>query len=130
MNKNNLLLYLMIAGIVLGAFCGWFFGRDMHVVDWIGEIFLDLLKMLVIPLIISSMIVGISGLGDIRKVGKTGLITLIYFTATTAVAVAIGLVVVNLFQPGAGVDFSGQQVPERVVDGEPLGITDAACSLR
>jgi Na+/H+-dicarboxylate symporter len=124
MNKNNLLLYLMIAGIVLGAFCGWFFGRDMHVVDWIGEIFLDLLKMLVIPLIISSMIVGISGLGDIRKVGKTGLITLIYFTATTAVAVAIGLVVVNLFQPGAGVDFSGQQVPERVVDGEPLGITD------
>ncbi len=124
MNKNNLLLYLMIAGILLGTFCGWFFGREMQAVDWVGEIFLDLLKMLVIPLIISSMIVGISGLGDIRKVGKTGLITLIYFTATTAVSVAIGLLVVNLLEPGAGVSLAGQQVPERVAGKESLGITD------
>jgi len=124
MNKNNLLLYLMVAGIVLGAFCGWFFGREMQVVGWLGEIFLDLLKMLVIPLIVSSMIVGISGLGDIRKVGKTGLITLLYFSATTAISVAIGLVVVNLMQPGLGVDLAGHQIPERVAGREPLGITD------
>ena len=76
--KKNGLLYLMIAGIVLGIFSGWMFGNTMLAVEWIGEMFLDALKMLVVPLIISSMIVGIAGLGDIRKVGKTGLITLVY----------------------------------------------------
>ena len=66
----------MIAGIVLGIFSGWMFGNTMLAVEWIGEMFLDALKMLVVPLIISSMIVGIAGLGDIRKVGKTGFIAL------------------------------------------------------
>ena len=66
--KSNGLLYLMITGILLGIFCGWFFGETMLSVGWLGDMFLDSLKMLVVPLIISSMIVGISGLGDIRKV--------------------------------------------------------------
>ncbi len=95
MNKNNILLYLMLTGIVLGGVCGWVFGEQMLVVDWIGEMFLDALKMLVIPLVVSSMIVGIAGLGDIRKVGKTGMITLTYFLSTTAFSVAVGIVVVN-----------------------------------
>ena len=63
----------------------------MESVGWLGEMFLDSIKMLVVPLIISSMIVGISGLGDIRKVGKTGLITLTFFMATTAIAVGSGV---------------------------------------
>ena len=67
--KSNVLLYFMIAGILLGIFCGWVFGETMLVFGWLGDMFLDSLKMLVVPLIISSMIVGISGLGDIRKVG-------------------------------------------------------------
>ena len=79
MKNNNFLLYLMLIGIVMGGLCGWIFGKEMLVVDWIGEMFLDTLKMLVIPLIVSSMIVGIAGLGDIRKVGKAGTITLVYF---------------------------------------------------
>ena len=57
--KQNGLLYLMIAGIVLGIFSGWMFGNTMLAVEWIGEMFLDALKMLVVPLIISSMIVAI-----------------------------------------------------------------------
>ena len=72
MMKKNGLLILMVAGIFLGIFSGWMFGSSMLTVAWIGEMFLDALKMLVVPLIISSMIVGIAGLGDIRKVGKTG----------------------------------------------------------
>ena len=75
--KHNKLLYLMVAGIVLGIFSGWMYGSSMLAVEWIGEMFLDALKMLVVPLIISSMIVGIAGLGDVRKVGKTGLIALL-----------------------------------------------------
>ena len=86
--------------------------------------FLDSLKMLVVPLIISSMIVGISGLGDIRKVGKTGLITLTYFMATTGVAVGIGLVMVNIIQPGASVEMTVDKIPEHVAEKEAIGITD------
>jgi len=77
----------MIAGILLGIFCGWVFGETMLAFGWLGDMFLDSLKMLVVPLIISSMIVGISGLGDIRKVGKTGFITLVYFMVTTGISV-------------------------------------------
>ena len=124
MNKKNYLLYLMLAGITLGILCGWVFGREMLVVDWIGEMFLDILKMLVIPLIVSSMIVGVSGLGDIRKVGKTGVITLVYFMATTAISVMIGLVFVNLIQPGVGVEMTTLDVAEKVAEKESVGITD------
>ena len=122
--KQNGLLYLMIAGIVLGIFSGWMFGSKMLAVEWIGEMFLDALKMLVVPLIISSMIVGIAGLGDIRKVGKTGLIALGYFMTTTCIAVAIGLVMVNIIEPGVAVEMTVEQVPEKVAGKEAVGITD------
>ena len=122
--KQNGLLYLMIAGIVLGIFSGWMFGSKMLAVEWIGEMFLDALKMLVVPLIISSMIVGIAGLGDIRKVGKTGLISLGYFMTTTCIAVAIGLVMVNIIEPGVAVEMTVEQVPEKVAGKEAVGITD------
>ena len=122
--KKNGLLYLMVAGIVLGIFSGWMFGSKMLVVEWIGEMFLDALKMLVVPLIISSMIVGIAGLGDIRKVGKTGLIALGYFMTTTCIAVIIGLVMVNIIEPGAAVEMTVEQVPEKVAGKESVGVTD------
>ena len=122
--KHNGLLYLMITGIVLGIFSGWMYGSKMLSVEWIGEMFLDALKMLVVPLIISSMIVGIAGLGDIRKVGKTGLIALGYFMMTTCMAVAIGLMMVNIIEPGVAVEMTVEQVPEKVAGKEAVGITD------
>jgi solute carrier family 1 (neuronal/epithelial high affinity glutamate transporter), member 1 len=123
MKKNNTLLYLMLIGISMGGVCGWVFGKEMLVVDWIGEMFLDTLKMLVIPLIVSSMIVGITGLGDIRKVGKAGTITLIYFLSTSGIAVMAGIIVVNIMQPGLGVELT-TEIPEKVSGKESIGITD------
>ena len=123
MKKNNTLLYLMLIGISMGGVCGWVFGKEMLIVDWIGEMFLDTLKMLVIPLIVSSMIVGITGLGDIRKVGKAGTITLIYFLSTSGIAVIAGIIVVNIMQPGLGVELT-TDIPEKVAGKESIGITD------
>ena len=123
MKKNNTLLYLMLIGISMGGFCGWVFGKEMLIVDWIGEMFLDTLKMLVIPLIVSSMIVGITGLGDIRKVGKAGTITLVYFLSTSGIAVIAGIIVVNIMQPGLGVELT-TDIPEKVAGKESIGITD------
>ena len=107
----------------MGGVCGWVFGKEMLVVDWIGEMFLDTLKMLVIPLIVSSMIVGITGLGDIRKVGKAGTITLVYFLSTSGIAVIAGIIVVNIMQPGLGVELT-TDIPEKVAGKESIGITD------
>jgi Na+/H+-dicarboxylate symporter len=123
MKKNNILLYLMLIGISMGGVCGWVFGKEMLVVEWIGEMFLDTLKMLVIPLIVSSMIVGITGLGDIRKVGKAGTITLIYFLSTSGIAVIAGIIVVNIMQPGLGVELT-TGIPEKVAGKESIDITD------
>ena len=128
MKKNNILLYLMLIGISMGGLCGWVFGKEMLVVEWIGEMFLDTLKMLVIPLIISSMIVGITGLGDIRKVGKAGTITLIYFLSTSGIAVMVGIIVVNIMQPGLGVELT-TDIPKEVAEKESIGITDILTSF-
>ncbi len=114
----------MITGIVLGIFSGWMYGSSMLAVEWIGEMFLDALKMLVVPLIISSMIVGIAGLGDVRKVGETGLIAIGYFMTTTCIAVVIGLVMVNIMEPGVAVKMTVDQIPEKVMGKEAIGITD------
>ena len=118
----------MLIGISMGGLCGWVFGKEMLVVEWIGEMFLDTLKMLVIPLIISSMIVGITGLGDIRKVGKAGTITLIYFLSTSGIAVMVGIIVVNIMQPGLGVELT-TDIPEKVAGKESIGITDILTSF-
>jgi solute carrier family 1 (neuronal/epithelial high affinity glutamate transporter), member 1 len=123
MKNKNWLLYFILVGIVLGGICGWWFGPQMMAVAWIGEIFLNALKMLVIPLIVSSLIVGVSGLGDITKVGKTGVITLFYFMTTTAFSVVIGLFMVNLLEPGKSVEMVSE-LPEGLADRKALGITD------
>ncbi|MGP0565025.1 MULTISPECIES: dicarboxylate/amino acid:cation symporter [unclassified Nitrospina] len=127
-NSGNLLLYMILTGVVLGVLCGWVFGPKMHAVDWIGEMFLNALKMMVIPLVLSSLVVGIAGLGDISKVGKTGVITLVYFLTTTAFSVLIGLVVVNLIQPGVGVEMRVAPETEPSLK-EASGVTDLFLSF-
>lgn len=67
-----------------------------------GEVFLRLLKMIVVPLVVTSVLSGILGLGDVRKLGKPGLAAVTYYLCTTIMAVTIGLLVVNLIQPGVG----------------------------
>jgi Na+/H+-dicarboxylate symporter len=67
-----------------------------------GEVFLNLLKMMVVPLVVSSVMNGILGLGDIRKLGRPGGAALLYYFSTTVMAVLVGLVVVNILQPGNG----------------------------
>lgn len=121
-------MYWILGGILAGGLCGWIFGPAMQSVAWMGEIFLNALKMLVIPLIFSSLIVGIAGLGDITKVGKTGVITLVYFMSTTAFSVLIGLIVVNVIQPGEMVEMV-TEVPERVAGAKDTGITDILVSF-
>ncbi|MCA9188743.1 MAG: cation:dicarboxylase symporter family transporter [Pirellulaceae bacterium] len=86
--------------------------------QFFGDIFLQTLKLLVIPLVVTSMICGITSLGDIRKVGRLGGWTLAYYFSTTAIAVFIGIVLVLAMQPGTGADDTFAYVDESVPTSE------------
>ncbi|MBA2872349.1 proton glutamate symport protein [Anoxybacillus calidus] len=93
----------LIAGIAVGAI---FYGNPavQTYLQPIGDIFLRLIKMIVIPIVISSLVVGVAGVGDVKKLGKLGGKTIIYFEIITTIAIVVGLLAANIFQPGAGVN--------------------------
>ncbi|MCA9074989.1 MAG: dicarboxylate/amino acid:cation symporter [Planctomycetaceae bacterium] len=74
-----------------------------------GDIFLRVLKMIVVPLVVASVMTGILGMGDVRKLGKPGLYTVLYYLSTTFLAVVVGLIVVNIVRPGVAFGEGNQQ---------------------
>ena len=96
------LLYGIVIAIVAGALIGGFAPNFAVHTTILGEVFLNLLKMIVVPLIILSMVVGITNLGDIRNIGSIGGRTVLYYMATTAISVLIGMILVNIISPGKG----------------------------
>ena len=100
---ENRLLFAMIIAILAGGLSGFIWGHAMVSVAWLGELFLTTLKMLIVPLVAASIITGVAGLGDVRKLGRLGGISIAYYATTTLIAVSIGLLMANLWQPGVGV---------------------------
>ena len=97
------LLTATLFGIVAGIACGWFLGEKMLAVQWLGKTFIDALKMIVVPLLICSVISGITGLSTDGRLGRTTSLAVLYYACTTGVAVLIGLILVNIIAPGAGI---------------------------
>lgn len=101
----------MAAGIVVGLIYNQFgLSSWSAYTAWMGEIFIRLVKMLVVPLVLVSLVLGAAGLGDIRKVGKMGLKALLFFIATTAIASAIGIGVASVGTPGSGLPEEQKQI--------------------
>jgi len=94
--------------------------------DPVGLIFIKLLKMLIVPLILASMVVGVAKVGDIRKLGGLGGRTFIYYVATTFASVIVGLIAVNLVRPGGGQPLAGE-VPEAAYTS--LGVGDIIMNI-
>jgi aerobic C4-dicarboxylate transport protein len=96
-------LYLQVlAAVVLGVLLGHFqpqLGADLKP---LGDAFIKLIKMVIAPIIFCTVVVGIAGMEDMKKVGKTGGLALLYFEVVSTLALMVGLVIVNLVQPGAG----------------------------
>jgi len=82
------------------------------VLDPVGKMFVKLLKMLIVPLIVASMVTGVARVGDIRKLGGLGARTMVYYLVTTLSAVLVGLVLVVAVRPGVGGTALGAQAPE------------------
>ena len=101
--KSHLTLYIagaIVAAILLAVFAPGFAMQF----ELGGKIFLNVLTMMVVPLVMASVMSGIIGLGDIRKLGRPGGFAVTYYLMTTVLAVIVGLLMVNLIQPGVGVD--------------------------
>jgi len=88
-------------------------------VDWMGDVFLRALKMLIIPLVISSLISGITNIGSGQNLGRLGLKTISYYVLTSTLAIVTGLFLVNLIKPGTSADMSLVQKVEGLVESQP-----------
>src|SRR6266480_122636 len=100
--RASLTMQIMI-GLIVGAVIGWLRPDWGNAVYFLRDIFINLIKSIIAPLIFSTIVVGIAGAGALRKVGRMGIKALIYFEIVTTAALFIGLAVVNFTKPGAGV---------------------------
>jgi len=92
----------ILIGLIVGVAIGLIFREKALVIKPVGTIFIRLITMIVIPLVLVSLMLGTASLGDIRKLGRIGLKTFIYFMATTVIAIIIGLFLANVLKPGLG----------------------------
>ncbi|GIP39299.1 C4-dicarboxylate transport protein [Paenibacillus sp. J31TS4] len=102
---KNLTVQVVIA-IVLGILTGYFFPAFGASLKVLADIFIKLVKMVIPPIVFFTIVSGIAGMGDLKKVGRIGGKALLYFEIVTTLALAIGVVVVNLVKPGAGINMS------------------------
>lgn len=101
------LAWQILIGLALGIAVGAIFYGDSTVVGYlkpIGDIFIRLIKMIVVPIVVASIVVGVAGVGDVKKLGRLGGKTILYFEIITTLAIVIGLLIANIFQPGKGVN--------------------------
>ncbi|MBO1581871.1 cation:dicarboxylate symporter family transporter [Bacillus sp. XF8] len=108
MKKFGLPLQIL-TGLFLGIIVGAIFYKNPEVETYLkplGDIFLHLIKMVVVPIVISSIVVGVAGLGNAKKLGTLGFKTILYFEIVTTLAIVLGILIANIFQPGTGVNLS------------------------
>src|SRR5258708_36295401 len=100
--RPSLTMQIMI-GLIVGGVIGWLRPDWGNAVYFLRDIFINLIKSIIAPLVFSTIVVGIAGAGALRKVGRMGIKALVYFEIVTTAALVIGLGVVNFAKPGAGV---------------------------
>jgi Na+/H+-dicarboxylate symporter len=144
-NANSKPWYLklhwqVLIALVAGVAFGWLAPETAAELGFLGDLFLRLLKMIIIPLIFTSLVSGIASLGDARSVGRVGIRTMIYYTVSTTLAITVGLTLVNIVQPGKYLDLADasdlpegfstgtQTLPEFLLRMVPDNIVDAMAS--
>ena len=113
-NRNRLTIYILI-GLVLGIVAGYFVNTNMaapasyaDTMSLVTTLFLRLIKMIIAPLVFSTLVVGIARMGDSREVGRIGIKALGWFVIASVISLTLGLILVNLFRPGDAIHAAGQ----------------------
>src|SRR6476661_3722011 len=105
----------VIAAIILGILLGNFSPGTGEAMKPLGDGFIKLIKMMIAPIIFCTVVVGIAGMEDMKKVGKTGGLALLYFEVVSSIALVVGLVLVNVFKPGAGMNVDPASLDTRAL---------------
>lgn len=109
----------ILGALVLGVAVGLVWGEGAENIKWIGDIFIRLIRMLIVPLIFTTLTSGVIAMGDPKRLGSIGGKAIALYLATTAVAITIGLTLGAIIEPGAGVDLSSA-VPETLAEARTL----------
>ena len=115
--KRNTLYLQVLAAIVVGVLVGYLWPDFGASLKPLGDGFIKLVKMLIAPIIFATVVVGLAGMGDLKKVGRVGGKALLYFEIVSTLALIIGLVVANVFTPGAGVHANAATLDAKAVAG-------------
>jgi aerobic C4-dicarboxylate transport protein len=110
------LYFQVITAIVIGVLLGHFFPQTGEAMKPLGDGFIKLIKMVIAPIIFCTVVVGIAGMEDMKKVGKTGGLALLYFEIVSSVALVVGLVIINLVKPGAGMNIDASTLDTKGIE--------------
>ena len=122
--KRLQLHWQILIGLVLGILYGMYLSVHIDYVAWMGDVFLRGLKMVIVPLILSSIITGVANIGSAQNLGRLGLKTIAYYLITSTLAIVTGLFFVNLLKPGMGSDLGFvQNVEDLGLSTDSLGQT-------
>jgi proton glutamate symport protein len=116
----------IMIGLVVGVAIGWLRPDWGNAVYFLRDIFLNLIKSIIGPLVFSTLVVGIAGGGDLRKVGRMGVKALVYFEVITTAALFIGLAIVNFTKPGVGVPLDGNpsEIVQKIGENHPRTLVE------
>ncbi|MFZ6815085.1 dicarboxylate/amino acid:cation symporter [Undibacterium sp. Rencai35W] len=128
------LYFQVITAIIIGVLLGHYYPESGAAMKPIGDGFIKLIKMMIAPIIFCTVVVGIAGMEDMKKVGKTGGMALLYFEVVSTLALIVGLIVVNLWQPGAGMHIdasalSTKEIASYTAPGKMQTTTDFLMSI-
>src|SRR4029077_5178647 len=109
------LYFQVICAIVIGVLLGHFYPATGEAMKPLGDGFIKLIKMIIAPIIFCTVVVGIAGMEDMKKVGKTGGYALLYFEIVSTIALVVGLTIVNVVHPGGGMNIDPTTLDTKAV---------------
>ncbi|MGB4206104.1 MAG: dicarboxylate/amino acid:cation symporter [Bacteroidales bacterium] len=111
----------ILIALVVAVIFGIYFPAQVKYISWMGDVFLRLLKMLIIPLVLSSLISGVTNIGGSKNLGRLGLKTMTYYIVTSIFAILTGLLLMNFFKPGVGAELNFTQTVDSGLAKDSLG---------
>lgn len=127
--QETRLLFGIILGTVLAALFGSFFPAQAVKCKLLGDLFMNALKMIVLPLLVTAIVAGVTSLGDVRRLGSIGRRTFIYYLCTTGIAVMLGIFLVLLIRPGSSSIPLSETMPDLEAFGKKASFSDLISSL-
>ncbi|MEH6304632.1 dicarboxylate/amino acid:cation symporter [Olivibacter sp. CPCC 100613] len=115
-NLSRNLYFQVIVAIIIGIIVGHFYPSVGESLKPLGDGFIKLVKMIIAPLIFCTVVLGIAGMQNVKKVGKVGLTAIIYFEVMTTIALLLGIAIVNILQPGTGMNIDPASLDTSTVE--------------